>query len=103
MGAYLAEGYLASATPAGLRAARRRAIAAAAELAGDGGIVAYLRTIFLPPDQTCLTLFQAPSAEHVTRVCERAAIPCERVTVAMLPATRDPGERGGRQPDAAAR
>jgi hypothetical protein len=89
--AYLAEGYLASATPEGLGAAQGRALTAAAELARRGIVVVYLEAVFLPPDQTCLTLFRAASAEHVTHLCRRAEIPCDRVTPAML--AEEPGRR----------
>jgi hypothetical protein len=65
---------------------------AAGDLTRGGAQVAYLRSVFLPGDQTCLALFEAASPEHVSEACRRAGIPCDRVTEALLagPAARTP-------------
>ena len=41
--------------------------------------VRYREVIFLPDDETCLYLFEAPSAAAVERVCDRAALRYERI------------------------
>lgn len=64
---FLVETYLApqpSALSEGVRRARR-----AAEV-GDG--VAYLRSTYVPADETCLHLFEAVSAGALTRAAEIA-------------------------------
>jgi hypothetical protein len=83
VGTFLAEGYLASATADGLARDGARA-AAASELAADAGQVRYLGAVFLPADQTCLMIFEAACAEHVARACQRAGLPCDRVTTAVI-------------------
>ena len=57
----------------------------AAEL-GDG--VRYLRTTFLPEDETILHLFEAPSAETLDRVGRLAQLPFERIVEAVDDAVR---------------
>jgi hypothetical protein len=78
MPSYLVESYHA-ATPAALEDARERA-QRTAEL-GDG--VRYLRTTFLPGDETILHLFEAPSASALDEAGRRAALPFERIVEAV--------------------
>lgn len=44
--------------------------------------VHYRESIFLPDDETCLYVFEAPSAAAVAQVCERAALRYERIVEA---------------------
>lgn len=86
MAQYLVELYL-SRVPAGGGAKR----AAAAELV-EGLPVRHLRTIILPGDETCLHLFEAPSAEAVRVACRRAGIRFDRlVEAAEIPSNRGRG------------
>lgn len=78
MPSYLAESYLAN-SPDALDCARERA-ALAAEL-GVG--VRYVRTTFLPDDETVLHLFEAPSAAVLDEAGRRAALPFERIVEAV--------------------
>jgi hypothetical protein len=48
---------------------------------GDG--VRYVRTTFLPADQTILHFFEAPSAEELDRAGKLAALPFERIVEAI--------------------
>ena len=48
---------------------------------GDG--VRYVRTTFLPGDQTILHFFEAPSAEELDRAGKLAALPFERIVEAV--------------------
>jgi hypothetical protein len=80
---FLVESYL-SAAPAALEDARGRA-RRAAEL-GDG--VRYLRTTFLPGDETVLHLFEAPSREAIDQAGRRAALDFERIVEAVDDASR---------------
>jgi hypothetical protein len=52
--------------------------------------VAFLTAIYLPQEQTCLALFEAPAPEQVAEACRRAGIPCERVTGAVLAGSQAP-------------
>jgi Protein of unknown function (DUF4242) len=61
--------------PSGAESAR----AAAAALTRDGTEVRYLRSIFIPSDETCFHLFEAPSADAVDQVSRRAAFEYERI------------------------
>lgn len=57
MPTYLVEAYMPHAQEA--RAAGRRARAAAEELSREGVPIHYVRTTFLPDDETCFHLFEA--------------------------------------------
>ena len=78
MPSYLVESYLAESATA-FEEARGRA-RRAAEL-GDG--VRYLRTTFLPGDETILHLFEAPSADELDRAGRLAALEFERIVEAV--------------------
>jgi hypothetical protein len=64
---------------AGVDEARKRA-RRTAEL-GEG--VTYLRTMFLPADETVLHVFDAPSAEALGEAGLRAALPFQRISEAV--------------------
>jgi hypothetical protein len=78
MPSYLVESYLAD-TVDGVDDARARA-RRTAEL-GIG--VRYVRTTFLPGDETILHLFEAPSADALDDAGRRAALPFERIVEAV--------------------
>jgi hypothetical protein len=75
---YLVESYLAGSVEA-VDEARARA-RRTAEL-GLG--VRYVRTTFLPGDETILHLFEAPSAAALGEASRRAALPFERIVEAV--------------------
>lgn len=79
MPTYLIEAYLPAPHTQSARAAGRRARAAAAEMSRAGTAVRYLRTAFLPDDETCFHLFEAVSADAVAEVGRRAEIDRARV------------------------
>lgn len=78
MPSYLVESYAASSEIA-LADARRRARRTAA--LGDG--VRYVRTMFLPADETIMHLFEAPSAQELDRAGRLAALEFERIVEAV--------------------
>lgn len=84
---YLVESYAASSVRA-VDDARDRA-RRTAEL--DPGI-RYLRTTFLPGDETAFHLFEAPSAEALSRAGRRAALEFERIVEAVETADDDHGK-----------
>jgi hypothetical protein len=78
MPSYLVEAYL-PAGPGLLERARGRA-RCTAELA-DG--VRYVRTTFVPADETCFHLFQAPSSALLSAAARRAALDHVRIVEAV--------------------
>jgi hypothetical protein len=80
---YLAELYLPRSRADEARAAGLRARATAEELSGEGGAVRYLRTTFVPDDETCFHVFEAASAELVEEVASRAGLGAARVVPAL--------------------
>jgi hypothetical protein len=78
---FLVEAYTPAGSPVGdteLRAAR-----AAEQLSGEGEPVRYVRAIFVPEDETCFFLFEAPSAAAAGEASRRAAIEFERIVEAV--------------------
>ena len=83
MPTYLVEAYMPRSHAREARAAGRRARAAAEELARERTAVRYVRTLFLPDDETCFHLFEAASANAVDEVSRRAKLGRARVTPAV--------------------
>jgi uncharacterized protein DUF4242 len=83
MGRYLVEAYVPRSRASDAGAAGRDAKNAAEELAREGIHVHYVRTTFLPEDETCFHVFEAPSEEAVTEVCRRAGIGSGRIVKAL--------------------
>ena len=81
MAEFLIEVYAARDSRA-LRAAARRARAAADSLASEGPEVRYLRSIFVPEDETCFYVYEADSAGTVREVARRAGIAVDRLVEA---------------------
>jgi hypothetical protein len=81
---YLAEAYAARSSAAEVEAAAQRATVAAAVLSASGHAVRYVRTVFVPGDETCFYLFEADAAEDVAEVIRRAGIECERIVEANV-------------------
>ena len=75
---YLVEAYLAD-TPAAVEGACERA----RSVANEGGEVRYVRTTFLPGDETILHVFEAPSLAALRRAAGRASLRCERIVEAV--------------------
>jgi len=80
---YLVEVYLPRSRADEARATARRARAAAEQLTREGMAVHYVRTTFLPADETCFHLFEASSAEVVEKVSRRAELSRARVVPYM--------------------
>jgi hypothetical protein len=81
---FVAEQYLPA---AGANAAVKLAGAArkaAEQLSCEGTPVQFMRSIFIPEDETCIHLYWAESAEAVHVAAARASLRLERVAEAML-------------------
>ncbi len=67
----------------GWEAARR----AAEEMTREGAQVRFLRSIFVPEDETCFYLFESASAEIVSEAARRGGLAFERVAEAVAVST----------------
>ena len=76
------EAYAARSSGADVEAAAERATVAAADLRATGRAVRYVRTVFVPGDESCFYLFEADAAEDVADALRRAGIDCERIVEA---------------------
>ena len=74
---YLAELYLP--TSADIASADSRAKAAA----GESAPARYLRSIFVPKDETWFLLYEAPTIEAVEEAVMAASLPCARIVEAV--------------------
>jgi hypothetical protein len=79
MTAYLVELYVPHADRAAVRRGAERTRRAAEALTREGTPVRYLRSIFVPDDETCFHLCEADSLDAVREVVRRAAIEFDRV------------------------
>jgi hypothetical protein len=59
---------------------------AADELTRQGRPVRYVRSIFVPEDETCFYLFEAGSADDVLEAARRAELPVDHVAEAITAA-----------------
>lgn len=81
---FVGEQYLSAGDPdsaAQLACAARRA---SEELSSEGTPVLYIRSIFIPVDETCIHLYRADSAEAVHAAAARASLQLERVAEAII-------------------
>jgi Protein of unknown function (DUF4242) len=87
MAEFLVELYVsredAAAVESGAESARR----AADELTREGTPVRYLRSIFVPEDETCFFLYEASNAVDVIEATRRADLPFERIAEALAGGT----------------
>ena len=77
---FLVESYLSRTDAAALSRSMRRARLAAEEQTRQGMPVRYLRSMYLPDEETCFLLYEAESAEAACRAAALASIAFERVS-----------------------
>jgi hypothetical protein len=80
---YLVEAYLPRSGAREAEEAGRRARAAAAGLTREGASIRYVRTTFLPEDETCFHLFEAACPALVEAAARRAQLGRARVLPAI--------------------
>ena len=80
MRSYLVESYVPRSHRRGVGAIGSRARAAAKELASEGMPIRYVRTTFLPDDETCFHLVETPARSTVLELCRRAGLGQARIT-----------------------
>ena len=76
---FLIELYVSCTESDGIGRRVERVQRAAVELTAAGTPVRFVRSIFVPADETCLLLFEAESGEAVRQAARRAALPFEHV------------------------
>ena len=92
MAEYLLEVYVTRTDTNAVKDSTRRARAGAEAAAADGSIVRFVRSIFMPADDTCFLLYEADSPEAIHEAARRAGLPIERVVEAL-----SVGEKGAEE------
>lgn len=80
---YLVETYMPRSDAQEARATGRRARGAAEDLSREGVPIRYVRTTFLPDDETCFHLFEASAPAAVEEVSRRAELGRARIVPAI--------------------
>jgi hypothetical protein len=80
---FLVELYLPRSTPSAARQHAVRARRAAVELSRAGTAVRYLRSIFVPDEETCFYLYEAATAADVRAAAQLAQLPVHNVVEAI--------------------
>src|SRR5215210_8951705 len=76
---YLLEAYVSKSVADGAAGIAGRFVLAAEEMRREGTTVRYLRSIFVPQDETCFHIFEAGSEADIRDAAERAGIQAVRV------------------------
>ena len=84
MAEFLVELYVSRGDAGAVERGAETARLAAEALTREGTPVRYLRSLFLPLDETCFYLYEAGSVDAVRRAAEMAALRFERVAEAVL-------------------
>jgi len=82
MAVYLVERELPGITMEELAAAQKTAIQMGKELTAEGREVRYIRSTFVPGENRCMCLFEAPNPDNVREANERGHIPFTRIVPA---------------------
>jgi Nickel responsive protein SCO4226-like len=82
---YLLETYVSRNGGEAVPACAERARRAAEQLTWQGTSVRFLRTVFVPEDETCFYLYEAASEEAVREAADRAQLRIERIVEAITP------------------
>lgn len=83
MAEFLLELYVPRGDQAAVDAGAERAGRAAEELTSAGRPVRYVRSIYVPQDETCFLLYEADSADTVRDAARLAGLPFDRVAEAL--------------------
>lgn len=79
MAEFLVEVYVSRTQGACVERGAERARLGAEALSREGEPVRFVRSLFVPEDETCFFVFEAASAEVVRAAAQRAALPFDRV------------------------
>lgn len=80
---FVAEQYLSGADAAGAQRGANAARAAAEQLTREGMAVEFVRSIFIPRDETCIYIYKADSIEAVHAAGALSPLRFERVSEAV--------------------
>jgi hypothetical protein len=80
---FLVELYASRVDAAAVDRGAARARRAAEELSREGTPVRYVRSIFVPDDETCFLLYEATRVEDVEEAARRASLPFDHVAHAI--------------------
>jgi Protein of unknown function (DUF4242) len=83
MAEFMLEFYAARGDAGAVRRRTRRARVAAAALTREGTPVRFVRSIYVPDDETCFVLYEATSCAAVREAAARAELSFERVARAV--------------------
>lgn len=83
MPSYIVERYVPGLTPVQVVAAATRVKRASARLTEEGVRVRYLRSTYVPEDETCFDLFEGRDEAAVRKANERADVSFERIVEAV--------------------
>ena len=86
MAEYLLEIYVSRTDPDAVADGTERARRAAEVLRREGTPVRFLRTMFVPEDETCFYLYEGANEQAVREAARRAGLPVERIVEAVTPA-----------------
>ncbi len=84
MDGYLVEGYARRSTAEPVAAVEARARTAASAMRRDGLDVRFVRSVFVPADETWFHLFAAPDEATAVEASRRAELRVDRVVAAAL-------------------
>jgi ubiquinone/menaquinone biosynthesis C-methylase UbiE len=87
---FLVELYVAHDDPRTARRHAERAERATADLTREGRPLRCVRSIFVPQDETCFLLYEAPSAAAVAEALRRAGLRHEHISAASSSGARPP-------------
>ena len=83
MAEFLLEAFVPRSDPAVAERAALEAEAAADGVRAAGGTIRYVRSIFVPEDETCFLLFEADAKDDVAEVARQAGLPVDRIVMAV--------------------
>jgi hypothetical protein len=86
---FLVELYVSRNNPGVVAESRVRARRAADQMSREGAQVRFLRTMFVPEDETCFYMYEAATAEEVREAARRADLPFEHVAEAITGTSGD--------------
>jgi hypothetical protein len=75
--------YVSREDPAAVERGAARARRAGQELTDEGTPVRYLRSLYVPEDETCFFLYLARCVDDVREAARRAALPFDRIAEAF--------------------
>jgi hypothetical protein len=86
---FLVELYVSRSDGGAVESQAQSASIAAEELTREGRPVQYVRSIFVPEDESCFFLYEAATAADVEEAARRASLPFDHVALAIARPRRE--------------